>query len=284
MAEKFNITLKPVTTRVRKVNGELYYEKRENECFISSSKVMERNGSLEGSRYYELSHVKQTEKWDCGLCCLSMVLSSLERSDSDLDSLKKLHLGTVVWTVSLAYLFKSYNLPVKFFTISAKISANYETDIFSLQQDAPEINTFHQALVLAQSRVEQANQNGIFIEERELSNDELKEYILKDYVALVLINSLFFDCMECNPIMFNEDRYLSMPLTGSPYRGHYILICGYNPRSNTYVYKNPSSDKTICFIPASLLDKSRKSYGTQHNIILIDLSHENIEHRQRIFT
>jgi len=186
-----------------------------------------------------------------------------------------------VWTVSLAYLLNSFNLKAKFFTISAKISANYETDIFSLQQDAPEISTFHKALVLAQSKVELAHHNRVFLEERELSSDELKEYILKDHVALILINSLFFDCMECNPVMFNEDRYLSMPITGSPYRGHYILICGYNPRTNTYVYKNPSSDKSICFIPASLLEQSRKSYGTQQNIIFIDLSQENMIHERR---
>jgi len=215
---------------------------------------------------------------------VTFVISTLEKSNSDLVSLKQLHLGTVVWTVSLAYILKSFNLSARFFTICAKISANYETDIFSLQQDAPEINTFHKAIALAQSNVEKAHQNGVFIEERELSPDELKQFILKDHVAVMLINSLFFDCMECNPVMFNEDRYLSMPLTGSPYRGHYILICGYHSQTNTYVYKNPSSDKPICFIPASLLEQSRISYGTQQNIILIDLTQENIHHRKRTFS
>jgi len=86
----FNVTLKPVTTRVRTVSGELYYEKREKDQFVAARKgLTDPNRALVGSMYYELYHVKQTEKWDCGLCCLSMVLSTLSKIGSDLESLKK---------------------------------------------------------------------------------------------------------------------------------------------------------------------------------------------------
>lgn len=74
------------------------------------------------SLWYQLQHYKQTDKWDCGITCVSMILacvcllfslhnlSSLSKESSDLESLKELHISlhssTVVWAICLAYLLK----------------------------------------------------------------------------------------------------------------------------------------------------------------------------------
>jgi len=183
-----------------------------------------------------------------------------------------LHLGTVVWTINLAYLLKHFQFEFEFFTICKQISANYQTDIFSLQQDAPEIDTFHKALALAQTRVVESQSNGIPIFEKEVTQAELREKITHGHVAIMLINSLHFACLECQPELFNNHTFCSLPVTGTPYRGHYILVCGYNTANDVYVFMKPSASVRPCYIPASTLEKSWKSYGTQQNMVLVNLS------------
>jgi hypothetical protein len=61
--------------RIRSSNGSIQYEERaENGSLISSSSSTIQN-FYDGSVYYELNHVNQTETWDCGLSCLSMIFS-----------------------------------------------------------------------------------------------------------------------------------------------------------------------------------------------------------------
>jgi len=198
-----------------------------------------------------------------------MVLGSNRTS---LAYLKDLHLGTVVWTLNIAYLLRDFGLENYFYTIQRKISANYETDIFSLQQNAPDKDIFHKALEIVKQREENAEKNGISVFERELSEDELKSSVMHGHVAIVLINSLFFGCLECHPSQFHEFSFCSLPVAGNPYRGHYITVCGYNPVLNIFCFKNPSSTKSLCFVPAKTLEHARKCFGTQQNIILIKMN------------
>lgn len=189
-------------------------------------------------------------------------------------------MGTVVWTLTLAYMIHEFGMKCTFYTIQRRISANYETDIFSLQQDAPDRDLFQKALARVQEREAKAEDNGIRVVEGEISSDSLKQFIQQGHVAIVLINSLFLGCLECHPHQFNELTFCTMPVSGNPYRGHYILICGYNPELDVYLFKNPSGAKETCFVPATTLEHSRKTFGTQQNLIVIDMSGE--QHATRI--
>jgi hypothetical protein len=51
-----------------------------------------------------------------------------------------------------------------------------------------------------------------------------------------------------------------------------VLICGYNEKLNVYLYKNPDSKKSVCFVPVDTFELSRKSYGTQQNVVFIRLN------------
>jgi len=237
---------------------------------------------LEKSIYFSLPHIKQLERWDCGLCCLGMVLSATNKANCSLENLKQIHLGTVVWTLSLAYMLRDFGLKCTFYTIQRNICANYETDIFSLQQNAPDKEIFHKALAIVQEKEKIAEKNGIVIVEREISSEEFKQAIINGHVAIVLINSLFFGCLECHPDQFNEFTFCSMPIGGDPYRGHYVVISGYNPELDVYLFKNPSGSKEICFVPVSTFEHSRRTYGTQQNLLLVDLSKEQVDRIQSV--
>jgi len=256
--------LRPVKTRVRHNDGSVTYETRDPSQH-TQNELIQFSKLLQDAVSYQLDHVMQQEKWDCGLCCLAMVLGDI----TSLQQLKSIHLGTVVWTLNMAYILKDFQREAKFFTIERKINANYDTDIFSLQQSAPDRDIFHRALEETKKREENAERNGIVIEQRELTSDELKHALLNGNCAIVLINSLFFGCLDCHPTMFNELTFCVMPVTGNPYRGHYIVLCGYNSQTDVFLFKNPSSDKSVCFVPASTLEQSRKSYGTQQNLLLV---------------
>ena len=53
--------------------------------------------------------------------------------------------------------------------------------------------------------------------------------------------------------------------------GHYILVVGYNPLIDVFIYKNPGVDTPKCFVPSYVLEKSKSSYGTEGNLIKISL-------------
>jgi hypothetical protein len=61
--------------RVRNSNGSIQYEERSEDgsLVLAASSITE--NFFEGSVYFDLNHVNQTETWDCGLSCLSMIFS-----------------------------------------------------------------------------------------------------------------------------------------------------------------------------------------------------------------
>jgi len=174
---------------------------------------------------------------------------------------------------------------IHFFTIEKNISASYKKDIDTLQQIPPDEKDFEKALETVQLKVRDADLNGVQIFEKQLSEEEFKTKILSGFAAIVLVNSLLFACLECHSNRFHwhgEQYHLSDFPThveesvGAPYRGHYILICGYNEKLDSYIYKNPDSDQSICYLPVKTFEKSRISYGTQQNVVFLSLKSENL--------
>jgi len=164
------------------------------------------------------------------------------------------------------------------------ISANYKKDIDTLQQIPPEEKDFEKALQMVQSLVKDAEENEITIIEKELSADEFKTTIMNGNVAIILLNSLIYACLECHSHLYDNHDLSHIPThvdptVGAPYRGHYVLICGYNKHLDAYLYKNPDGKQPLCYMPTKIFEKSRKSFGTQHNVVFINLFSENLEQK-----
>lgn len=62
--------LKKVTIRVRGLNGSVAFEEK-NGMLKTPALIDYKKNSL----WYQLHHYKQTEKWDCGITCVSMILA-----------------------------------------------------------------------------------------------------------------------------------------------------------------------------------------------------------------
>ena len=52
---------------------------------------------------------------------------------------------------------------------------------------------------------------------------------------------------------------------GYEYLGHFIILIGYDPTEDLFVYRDPAIDDAFCTISADDLDKARQSEGTDHD-------------------
>ncbi|KAL4452684.1 hypothetical protein ABPG75_008346 [Micractinium tetrahymenae] len=55
------------------------------------------------------------------------------------------------------------------------------------------------------------------------------------------------------------------------YLGHYIVLCGYDARSDEFELRDPASDRPRLWIPAARLDAARKCFGTDEDLLLVAL-------------
>jgi len=257
----------PIT--VKKINGEITTETRDGALIENEN---EPEDYLAGAIFSDLMHIEQTELWDCGVTCLSMILQSMQKENSTLAELKKQHFGTITWTLNLAYILHEYKIPYTYYTRSTKINVNYETDVFSLQQKVPEKEMFLKQLELVLEKEKNIEVNNIQIIRGGINSNQLKNFLLSGNVAITLVNSLLIGCKHCHSNLFQGNQMSKLVIDGEPFRGHYILIVGYNQEKDVFLYKNPSSSQSVCFAPSSVVEEARRSYGTEENIIIVSIN------------
>ena len=90
------------------------------------------------------------------------------------------------------------------------------------------------------------------------------------YIAVVLVDSNIFKCNSCtiSPWIYpisNDD-------STEHYEGHYIVLCGYDTEKGVIFCKNPSLEDSECCVNIPSFDKARKSYGTDEDIIFVNMN------------
>ncbi|KAI9301008.1 hypothetical protein BJ944DRAFT_272117 [Cunninghamella echinulata] len=58
---------------------------------------------------------------------------------------------------------------------------------------------------------------------------------------------------------------------GNSYLGHFIVLIGYDPIQDMFIYRDPTINSNYCAIPAGIFDKARQSEGTDHDCLVIQL-------------
>ena len=53
------------------------------------------------------------------------------------------------------------------------------------------------------------------------------------------------------------------------YTGHYIVVCGYNPVDGEFLCRDPASHVRDLIITAENLEKARRAFGTDEDILLV---------------
>lgn len=59
------------------------------------------------------------------------------------------------------------------------------------------------------------------------------------------------------------------------YAGHYIVVCGHNVQMRCFYYKDPSCQSGLCCIPFSEFEHAWHCYGTDSDIVFIDVKDTN---------
>ncbi|CAI9759721.1 unnamed protein product [Fraxinus pennsylvanica] len=224
-----------------------------------SSRKDERYGSVL-SRFIEVPHINQLRTWDCGLACVLMVLRTLGIYNCNIQELEELCSTTSIWTVDLAYLLQKFSVRFSYCTVTLGANPNFYVETFYKEQ-------LPNDLVRVNMLFQEARKAGINIERRSVSADEISERILSGkYIAIALVDQykLSRSCLK--------DVYVSDFYSGSPgYTGHYVIICGYDAVTNEFEIRDPAISRKFERVASSCLEESRKSFGTDEDILLISL-------------
>ncbi|KAB0791565.1 hypothetical protein PPYR_03365 [Photinus pyralis] len=216
--------------------------------------------------FINLRHSRQRYDWDCGIACVLMVLTEADRESFTRDFVsvckdEGFHRST--WTIDLCYLLRRYNVDHNFYTVTIGIHPGYHSNAFYrtvLAKDEQRIN----------SRFGEAKMYGINVHEGSVEIVTILRHLRLNGPAIVLTNARLLTCDLCklNKVSLELRQCLPWP---AGYQGHYIVLCGYNKSRRKVYYRNPSFHNRVCVMSIDALEDARKSYGTDEDLILIDL-------------
>ncbi|XP_025092688.1 protein GUCD1-like isoform X2 [Pomacea canaliculata] len=208
--------------------------------------------------------VQQYYSWDCGLACVSMVLSHFHIPTSEVytKDLDFLQCGESIWTIDLAYLLARYKLPHQLCTITLGANSDYATKLFykgSFGKDEERINRMFK----------DAEKEGVCVEKRSVSLDEIIHHLSQNNIAIVLTDWCYLECLWCHS-QIRRSCLCCLDLCHATYQGHYIVLCGFDRRKGLLFYKNPNAHgEDVCCCRLDKFEKARKSHGTDEDILFV---------------
>lgn len=200
-------------------------------------------------------HIRQRHAWDCGLACVEVVLRSNScREPCSVDDLCA-RVGTQsTWTIDLAFLLQSYGVSSTLTTLTVGVNDAYrgldfyKTDI---SDDEQRVNHLFA----------DAASKGIVVREESVPLDELKLQLMAEsslYIALLDLRHV--RCTDC---------HRRRPFFCFTYLGHFVVLCDYDPKTDLFMYRDPGSSASACFMRSADLEQARRSLGTDEDLICI---------------
>ncbi|KAJ4883404.1 guanylyl cyclase 1 [Raphanus sativus] len=216
------------------------------------------------SSHMEVPHVHQLASWDCGLACVLMVLRATGITTCSIQDLADICSTNSIWTVDLAYLLQRFCVEFSYCTITFGANPNYSIEEFYKEQ-LPE------DLLRVDLLFRKAHESGVIIQCRSVSIHEISCLLLSgNYIAIALV-----DQDKLSKSWLEEVFAAGLHNSNSSYTGHYIVICGYDAVKNEFEIRDPASSKVHERISSRCLENARKSFGTDEDLLLINL--ENIK-------
>ncbi|KAF9597940.1 hypothetical protein IFM89_022758 [Coptis chinensis] len=218
------------------------------------------NAVLPRSHFVKVPHIGQLHSWDCGLACVLMVMRTLGIYDCDFHVLEELCNTTSIWTVDLAYILQKFYTSFAFFTVTLGANPDYSVETFykdHLPQDVVRVDRLFQKSLDA----------GINIQRRSLSSEELSVLILSgNYIAIALV-----DQYKLSRSWPGDVCVSGLYDVNAGYTGHFVVVCGYDADKGEFEIRDPASTREYERVTMDCLEDSRKSYGTDEDLLLISL-------------
>lgn len=213
-----------------------------------------------------LPHDRQAFHWDCGISCLRMVLKYFGKNEKGQLSGHFLALGlkTSIWTIDLAYLLTRFGVGMRMSTLTLGVDKNYAgVDFYSghLNEDDLRVNKMFR----------EAQSAGVTVVQEGVTMETITRHLESRRVILILIDWKKLGCLHCSPRRRSIFRNNYAEEKGNRgYQGHFICLTGFDKERNLIYFSNPAADLPVCVCNAEDLDRARKSYGTDEDIIFVD--------------
>ncbi|KAI8812718.1 Guanylyl cyclase [Cladochytrium replicatum] len=218
-------------------------------------------------------HQQQVASWDCGLACTSMVLTALGSRIYSPVELSNVIGVTSIWTIDVAYLLKRYGVE-DFTYYTSYIGVNWDNikspfynGDGTLQVDQPRIHSLFAA----------AKDAGVRVVQMILKLDDLRRFLRSErFVAIVLVDLNYIRCAVCakrNRRGMHRRHHTRPTSKGGDkdeeFVGHYVLLVGYDPEEDIFLYRDPGTTAELCAMSADEMERARCASGTDHDCIVI---------------
>ncbi|KAM3355565.1 guanylyl cyclase 1 isoform X1 [Capsicum galapagoense] len=220
------------------------------------------HGTVSGSYFVDVPHINQLHSWDCGLACVLMVLRTLGIKGCNMQELEELCCTMSIWTVDLAYLLQKFSVNFFYFTVTLGANPSFSVETFYKEQ-------LPNDLVRVDMLFQKARDAGISIECRSISSEEISLLILSgNFLAIVLVDQYKLSHSWLDVCASD------LCIDTSVYTGHYIVVCGYDTDADEFEIRDPASSRKYGRVTSKCLEKARKSFGTDEDLLLIRVERE----------
>ncbi|MFA5303836.1 MAG: peptidase C39 family protein [Candidatus Nanoarchaeia archaeon] len=188
---------------------------------------------------------KQTTLLNCGPSALKMVLAYLGKDENItvLEEKTGIKEGKAIYTIQIAIAAALMGYKTEFY--SKHLLFNEDNMKFEFYKNYSEMD-MKKSIELAH----EAKKLGVKIEEKTMELNELLNYLNEDKIPILILNW---------NVLINQEGY----------RGHFVPIVGYD-EENVYIHNQGLKDsQEFMPIKKELFDKSRKSEGTDEDIVII---------------
>lgn len=62
-----------------------------------------------------------------------------------------------------------------------------------------------------------------------------------------------------------EEQQQRLVILTTPSVGHFVVLIGYDPTDDMFIYRDPAAGDSYCVISANDLDRARQATGTDHD-------------------
>ncbi|KAJ2080513.1 hypothetical protein H4R24_003033 [Coemansia sp. RSA 988] len=254
------------------------------------------------SRLHPVSKVLQQSQWDCGLACVCMVLRAFGQPTCTVTRLEHQLQTQSPWTIDLAFLLLQNlgQIDFTYYTTYAGVNPDHlQRSFYSEELDADQSRVLR---LFARTRISQ----DVRVVELEIPLIDLERFLVhRQYVAMLLVDNSALRCVACiaakkagskekkhaarrggtksaesSPPLHNTSKASSGMFSwlarwrqadGAGFLGHYILLIGFIPSLDMFMYRDPGIPEEFCLATAETIDTARRRPGTDADCIILKI-------------
>ncbi|KAI8816178.1 Guanylyl cyclase [Fimicolochytrium jonesii] len=204
----------------------------------------------------------QVATWDCGLACVSMVLTALSIAHTHADLLDADDGAAAdadgLWTIDLAYLLRKFGVrDFTYYTSYIGVNQRYTHSLFyarTLPSDRRRIHALFQ----------RAAENRVRVVAHTLPVLDIVRFVDSGlYACVVLVDLRRLRCRWCSGWTKRFWRGLW------DFIGHYILLVAYDESTDSFLYRDPGTHEELCAVSVDGFEAARKAVGTDCDVVVV---------------